>query len=53
MTKNGDILEMTLRDSEYNPILKEKVNVNDRKKMAQLLEKLHDKGVYFPTKWFD
>ena len=46
--KTGDILEVKLSDSNYNPIVKEKVRVNNEKQMRELISKLKEKGVSFP-----
>ena len=49
----GDILEVKLSDSDYNPILKEKAEINNKKQMLQLMIKLKQKGVSFPESWLD
>ena len=49
----GDILEVKLSDSDYNPILKEKAEINNKKQMLQLMIKLKQKGVSFPESWMD
>ena len=49
----GDILEVKLSDSDYNPILKEKADINNKKQMLQLMIKLKQKGVNFPESWLE
>lgn len=51
--REGDILEVKLSDEQYNPILKEKVWINNKKQMVQLMIKLKQKGVNFPNSWLD
>lgn len=51
--REGDILEVKLSDSNYNPILKEKVRINNKKQMLELMIKLKQKGVSFPESWLD
>lgn len=46
--KTGDILEVKLSDSDYNPIVKEKARVNNTRQMRELMSKLKEKGVSFP-----
>ena len=51
--KEGDILEVKLSDEQYNLILKEKVRINNKKQMMQLMIQLKQKGVNFPDRWLD
>lgn len=50
--RNGDILEVKLRDSSFNPYFSRNVRINDKKKIKELVEDLQDKGVNFPINWF-
>ena len=49
----GDILEVKLSDSDYNTILKEKAEINNKKQMLEMMIKLKQKGVSFPESWLD
>jgi len=53
MSNTGDVLEVILRDDNYNPIIKEKVEVSNKKKMSALFQQLKDKGALPPVRWFD
>ena len=47
--KYGDILEVKLSDSSYNPYFKKKATVTDKKEMKELTKALRAKGVSFPV----
>ena len=49
----SDTLEVRLRDQTLTTYYRTIVNINDKKKMLQLLKDLKDKGVTFPNSWFD
>lgn len=51
----GDILEVKLMDSSYHTFFKARVNINDEKEMAMLIDNLKEKGIIFPiveSSWF-
>jgi len=49
----GDTLEVRLRDITLVTYYRAIVHINDKKKMAKLIQDLNDKGVTFPTSWFE
>lgn len=44
----GDILEMKLRDSAYNPIYKNEADTRDIKKLSEIIEDMENRGI----EWF-
>jgi len=53
MPEKGDILEVKLSDTAYNPYFRAKVHIKNRKEMKQLIEDLKNKGVNLYPDWFD
>lgn len=51
--KRGETLQAILRDEDYNKILDEKANIHNKKEMLELQIKMKQKGINFPTTWFD
>ncbi|KKN76054.1 hypothetical protein LCGC14_0374440 [marine sediment metagenome] len=46
--KEGDIIEVKLRDSSFVPFFVTKARINDKKDMLRLKEDLRNKGIRFP-----
>lgn len=46
--QTGDKIEIVLKDASYNPYFRATANLNDRKEVQELIEKLKTKGVNFP-----
>ena len=49
----GDTLEVKIRDSFGSYYFKAKALINHKKQMMQLIKDLKNKGVSFPSGWFD
>ena len=49
----GDTLEVKIRDNFGSYYFKAKALINHKKQMRQLIKDLRDKGVSFPSGWFD
>lgn len=49
----GDTLEVKLRDITYEVYHKSLAHIDNKKEMANLIRELKDKGVMFPTSWFE
>ena len=49
----GDTLEVILRDINLTPYHKGKAHINNDKEMNNLIKTLEEKGVSFPTSWFE
>ena len=49
--KNGDKIEVTLRDSSFNPYFKGKAGVKNKKELKQLIMDLKAKGVDLTPWW--
>jgi len=49
--REGDIIEIHLKDGAYNTYFKGKANVNDKKQMSLLIGGLREKGIVFNESW--
>lgn len=49
----GDTIEIRLRDITYEVYHKDLAHIDNKKEMDNLIRKLKDKGVTFPTSWFE
>ena len=49
----GDTIEVRLRDINLNIYHKELAHINNNKEMASLIKTLKEKGVTFPSSWFE
>lgn len=45
INQSGDIIEVILRDNNYNPYFKGKANLTNKREMSDLLFQLRSKGV--------
>ena len=52
-SRNGDMLEVRLLDNSYNKYFEDKARINNKKEMKELMKRLEQKGVSFPTNWLD
>ncbi len=44
-TRNGDIIEVIVRDTAFRKIFQSEANINNRKELENLLKDLKNKGV--------
>lgn len=49
----GDTLEVILRDINLSTYYRESAHIDNNKEMSNLIKTLKEKGVSFPTSWFE